>query len=51
MPMFPRDLEGQHRIWEIGANDQIFKAVEYAPLAAGFRNGRAVRISAVRPSR
>ena len=40
-------LEGQQRIWEIGANDQIFKAVEYAPLVAGFRNGRAVRISDV----
>ncbi|MGH9665779.1 MAG: efflux RND transporter permease subunit, partial [Bryobacteraceae bacterium] len=33
--------------WEIGANDQIFKASDYAPLIVGYRNGAAVRISDV----
>jgi multidrug efflux pump len=33
------------RIWEVGANDQMFKAVEYAPLIVGYNNGNAVRIS------
>jgi multidrug efflux pump len=34
-----------YRIWEVGANDQMFKAVEYAPLIVGYKNGNAVRIS------
>jgi multidrug efflux pump len=33
------------RMWEVGANDQIFKAVDYAPLIVAYRNGIAVRIS------
>ena len=32
-------------IWEVGANDQIFKAVDYQPLVVLYRNGTAVRIS------
>jgi multidrug efflux pump len=40
-------LDGPQRIWQIGTNDQLFKAVEYAPLIVGYRGGRAVRISDV----
>jgi multidrug efflux pump len=35
------------RIWEVGMNDQLFKAVEYAPLIIGTHNGMPVRISDV----
>ncbi len=34
-----------HRMWEVGANDQIFNASDYAPLVIAYRNGSAVRIS------
>ncbi len=34
-----------HRMWEVGANDQIFTASDYAPLVVAYRNGSAVRIS------
>ncbi len=30
--------------WQIGANDQIFKAVDYAPLIVAYHNGTAVRV-------
>ncbi len=33
------------RIWEVAANDQIFKAFNYAPLIVSYRNGSAVRVS------
>src|ERR1700688_4488687 len=33
------------RMWEVGANDQIFKASDYEPLLVAYRNGTAVRIS------
>ena len=33
------------RIWEVGANDQIFHAVDYVPLIVTYRNKSAVRIS------
>jgi multidrug efflux pump len=33
------------RMWEVGANDQIFKASDYEPLVVAYRNGSAVRIS------
>ena len=32
-------------MWEIGANDQIFKAVDYQPLVVAYHNGTAVRIA------
>ena len=35
------------RMWEVGANDQIFKASDYEPLVVAYRNGSAVRISDV----
>jgi multidrug efflux pump len=35
------------RMWEVGASDQIFKAVEYAPLIIAYRNGAPVRVSDV----
>ena len=38
--------DGSH-IWEVGANDQILKAVDYAPLIIAYRNGVAVRVSDV----
>ncbi len=34
-----------HRIWEVGANDQLFKAIDYEPLIVTYHNGSAVRIS------
>ena len=34
-----------NRVWEVGANDQLFKAVDYEPLLVTYRNGTAVRIS------
>ena len=33
------------RNWEVGANDQIFKAIDYQPLVVAYHNGTAVRIS------
>ena len=36
-----------HRMWEVGANDQLFHAVNYTPLIVAYRNGSAVRISDV----
>ncbi len=36
-----------HRAWEVGANDQIFKAIDYRPLIVTYRNGSPVRISDV----
>ncbi len=36
-----------HQIWEVGANDQIFKAIDYKPLLVAYRNGSAVRVSDV----
>jgi multidrug efflux pump len=38
--------DGQ-RMWEVGANDQIFKAINYMPLLVAYRNGSAVRVSDV----
>ena len=35
------------RIWEVGANDQIFKAIDYQPLVIAYHGGAAVRISDV----
>ena len=36
-----------HRMWEVGANDQIFKAIDYKPLLIAYHNGAAVRLSDV----
>ncbi len=35
------------RLWEVGANDQLFKAVDYESLLIAYRNGLAVRVSDV----
>ncbi len=35
------------RLWEIGANDQILKAADYAPLVIAYRNGVAVHVGDV----
>jgi multidrug efflux pump len=34
----------EHQVWEIGANDQIFKAIDYEPLVVAYHNGTGVRI-------
>ena len=34
-----------HRMWEVGANDQIFDAAEYESLIVDYSHGSAVRIS------
>src|SRR6516165_1492226 len=36
-----------HRMWEVAANDQLFKAIDYEPLIITYRNGSAVRVSDV----
>ncbi|HTQ54152.1 MAG TPA: multidrug efflux RND transporter permease subunit [Bryobacteraceae bacterium] len=36
-----------HRTWEVGANDQIFKAIDYRPLIVAYRNGAPVRVGDV----
>jgi multidrug efflux pump len=38
-------LADDRTMWEIGANDQIFRAVDYQPLVVAYRNGTAVRVS------
>ncbi len=35
------------RTWEVGANDQLFKAVDYEPLLITYHNGTAVRVGDV----
>src|SRR5580704_15815472 len=35
------------RTWEVGANDQLFKADNYAPLIVAYRNGSAVKLTDV----
>jgi multidrug efflux pump len=37
---------GEHT-WEVGANDQLFKAAAYAPLIVAYRNGAAVKLTDV----
>jgi multidrug efflux pump len=41
------DFQNGKRRWEVGANDQIFKAIDYAPLVIAYRNGSAVHVSDV----
>ena len=36
-----------HRMWEIGANDQLFKAAEYEPLIVSYNNGAPIRVKDV----
>ena len=38
---FTNDLQ----TWEIGANDQIFRPIDYEPLVVAYHNGTAVRIA------
>ncbi len=40
-------LSDGQRMWELGANDQMFKAAGYAPLLVAYRNGSAVHVSDV----
>jgi multidrug efflux pump len=41
------DFQNKTRRWEVGANDQIFKAIDYEPLVIAYRNGSAVHVSDV----
>jgi multidrug efflux pump len=41
--------DGFH-LWEVGANDQMFKAKDYRPLIVAYNNGAAVRLSMSRTS-
>ncbi len=40
-------LSDDHHIWQVGANDQLFHAVDYRPLIVAYRSGSAVRLSDV----
>src|SRR5271169_3948257 len=40
-----------HQMWEVGANDQLLKAIDYQPLVITYRNGSAVRVSDVGTAR
>jgi len=52
LPTRPRDISRTACAgWEVGANDQLFNAVDYEPLLVAYHNGTAVRISDVRPRR
>ena len=42
-----RHFSDGHQMWEIGANDQLFKADEYKTLLIAYRSGAAVRLSDV----
>jgi multidrug efflux pump len=35
----------EYHTWEVGANDQMFRAVDYRPVLVAYRNGRAVRLT------
>ena len=37
-------IADDHRTWQVGANDQIFKAADYEPLVVAYHNGSVVRI-------
>src|ERR1700734_1812176 len=41
------DFQDAKRRFEVGANDQIFHAIDYQPLVIAYRNGSAVHISDV----
>jgi len=36
-----------HHTWEVGANDQLLKAIDYQPLLIAYRNGAPVRVGDV----
>ena len=36
-----------NQMWEVGANDQLFNAIDYKPLLIAYHNGAAVRVSDV----
>ncbi len=40
-------LSDGKQMWEMGANDQLFKAIDYEPLLITYRNGTAVRVGDV----
>jgi multidrug efflux pump len=40
-------LSGAYHTWQLGANDQIFKAIDYQPLIVAYRHGQPVRLADV----
>jgi multidrug efflux pump len=40
-------IADNHQMWEVGANDQLFNAVDYRPLLIAYHNGASVRIGDV----
>jgi len=38
-------FSNQGQMWEVGANDQIFKASDYAPLIVAYSHGSPIRVS------
>ena len=38
-------FSGNSQTWEVGANDQIFKAADYAPLIVSYSHGSPIRIA------
>jgi multidrug efflux pump len=40
-------LSDGRQSWEVGANDQLFNAIDYKPLLIAYHNGSAVRVSDV----
>jgi multidrug efflux pump len=40
-------LSDGRQMWEVGANDQLFNAIDYRPLLIAYHNGTAVRVSDV----
>ena len=40
-------FSNKDHVWEVGANDQIFKAIDYKPLVVAYRNGAAVHVADV----
>jgi multidrug efflux pump len=40
-------FSSDHLMWEVGANDQLFKAVDYKPLLIAYHNGASVRVGDV----
>jgi len=41
------DFQSGKRRWEVSANDQIFRAIDYEPLVIAYHNGSAVHVSDV----
>jgi multidrug efflux pump len=45
------NFSDDHRMWEVGANDQLLRAMDYEPILVAYHNGSAVRISDIGEAR